>query len=256
MCSTKAWFPLLPLRCFMFICFELYLLFCCIVAAKESQAGWGWKDLQRSPGPTPLLEQSHPDLVFQDPVQTAFETSRRLWLHDLPGQPMLVLGHPHSEKVFTDVQETAGGEHPMFQSVSVASFFVPWTAVGKVRLCLLSTLPSCIYRHQWDPLQASSSPGRTVPALLACPHRKGASVPYHPRGPPLDSFQCAQVSLVLGGPDPALQVRPHHSWVEGEDHLSWPAGSTLPNATQDTISCFCSKGTLLFRVQVGVHQET
>lgn len=256
MCSTEAWFPLLPLHFFTFICFELCLLFGCIAAAKESQAGWGRKDLQRSPGPTPLLKQSHPDLVFQDHVQTGFETSQRPWLHDLPGQPTLVLSHPHSEKVFTDVQETTGGEHPMFRPVSVASFFVPWVPVRKVWLCLPSTLPSCIYRHRWDPLQASSSPGRTVPALPACPHRKGASVPYRPRGPPLDSLQCVQVSLVLGGPGPALQVRPHRSWAEGEDRLSWPAGNTLPNATQDTLSCFCSKGTLLFRVQVGVHQET
>jgi hypothetical protein len=58
--STEARFPLLPLHCFAFICFELYSLFGCIAAAKESQAGWGWKDLQRSPGATPLLKQSHP----------------------------------------------------------------------------------------------------------------------------------------------------------------------------------------------------
>lgn len=35
---------------------------------------------------------------------------------------MLVLRHSHNEKVFTDVQDTTGGEPPMFQSVSVASF--------------------------------------------------------------------------------------------------------------------------------------
>ncbi len=38
-------------------------------------------------------------------------------LYNLPGQPVPVLGHPHSEKVFPDVQT----EPPVFQFVPIAS---------------------------------------------------------------------------------------------------------------------------------------
>ena len=38
-------------------------------------------------------------------------------LHNLPGQPVPVLGHPHSKKVFSDVQK----ESPVFQFVPIDS---------------------------------------------------------------------------------------------------------------------------------------
>jgi len=54
------------------------------------------RDLQRPPGPTPLLKQGHLELIAQDCVQTASEYLQRWRLHKLSGQPVPVLGHPHS----------------------------------------------------------------------------------------------------------------------------------------------------------------
>ena len=39
------------------------------------------------------------------------------YLHNLPGQSVPVLGHPHREKVFPDVQK----DPPVFQFVPIAS---------------------------------------------------------------------------------------------------------------------------------------
>ena len=75
------------------------------------------RDLFRSPCPTPLLKQGHPERVPQDCARTAFEYLHGGRLHDLSGQPVPVLGHPHSEKVFPDVQS----EPPGFQFVPIAS---------------------------------------------------------------------------------------------------------------------------------------
>jgi len=58
----------------------------------------------RSSVPTPLLRQCHLELVAWDHVQMAFEYLQGWRLHKLPGQPVPVLGDPHSEKVLPDVQ--------------------------------------------------------------------------------------------------------------------------------------------------------
>ena len=58
------------------------------------------RDLWRSSGPTPLLKQGHPEPVAQD-----HEYLQGWRLHNHLGQPVPVLGHPHSEKVFPDVQK-------------------------------------------------------------------------------------------------------------------------------------------------------
>ena len=73
--------------------------------------------------------------------------------------------------------------------------------------------------------------------------------------PLLDSLQ--HVSLVLESPalDTGLQMWPHQCWLDGKVHLPWPAGSTVPNAAQGTISLLCHKGTLLAHGRLGVHQE-
>ena len=61
------------------------------------------RDLQRSSDPTLLLKQSQLEPVAQDHVQAAFEYLQGWRLHNLPEQPVPVLGHPHSAKVFPDV---------------------------------------------------------------------------------------------------------------------------------------------------------
>jgi len=62
----------------------------------------------------PLLKHGHLELVAQDHVLEYLQGWR---LHNLPGQPVPWLGHPHREKVFPDVQR----EPPVFQFVPTAS---------------------------------------------------------------------------------------------------------------------------------------
>jgi len=73
--------------------------------------------LWRASGQTPLLKQGHVDPAAQEHVQMAFAYLQGWRLHHLSGQPVAVLGHPHSEKVFPDVQTGP----PMFQCVPIAS---------------------------------------------------------------------------------------------------------------------------------------
>ena len=75
------------------------------------------RDLWRSSGPTPLLKQGHLELAAQDHVQMASEYLQGWRLHPLPGQPVPVLGHPHSKILFPDVQR----EPPVFQFGPIAS---------------------------------------------------------------------------------------------------------------------------------------
>lgn len=54
------------------------------------------RELWRSSGPIPLLELGNLGPVVPDRVQVAFELLQRQRLYSLSGQPVLVLGHPHS----------------------------------------------------------------------------------------------------------------------------------------------------------------
>jgi len=73
------------------------------------------RNLWRSSSPIPLLRQSHLEPVAPENVQMAFEYLQRWRLHNLPGPPMPVLSHPHSKKVFLDVQMAPS----VFQFVSL-----------------------------------------------------------------------------------------------------------------------------------------
>jgi len=75
------------------------------------------RELWTSSGPTFLLKQGHPDPVAQDHIRRAFGYVQGQRLHNLPGQPVLLCGHPDSEKAFPDVQR----EPAVFQCVPVAS---------------------------------------------------------------------------------------------------------------------------------------
>ena len=74
-------------------------------------------DLWRSSGPTPVLKQGHLEQVAQDCIQMAFQYLQGWRLHNLSGQPVPVLGHSPSKKVFPDGQR----EPPLFQFVAIAS---------------------------------------------------------------------------------------------------------------------------------------
>jgi len=75
------------------------------------------RDLWTSSGPIPLLKQGHLEPVARDHVQVAFEYLQGWRLHSLSLQPVPVLGHPHMDKVFPDVQR----EPPVFQFLPMAS---------------------------------------------------------------------------------------------------------------------------------------
>ncbi|KAK4828172.1 hypothetical protein QYF61_024421 [Mycteria americana] len=75
------------------------------------------RDLCRTFVQCPLLKQGHPEPLAHDCVQTAFEYLQGWRLQNLPGQPVPVLVHPHSQIVFPDVQR----EPPVFQFVTIAS---------------------------------------------------------------------------------------------------------------------------------------
>jgi len=75
------------------------------------------KDLWRSSSPTPQLKQGPLEPFAQDYVQSAFELLQGWRLHSLSGQLVPVLDHPHSKKMFPDVQV----EPPVFQFASFAS---------------------------------------------------------------------------------------------------------------------------------------
>jgi len=75
------------------------------------------RDVWRSSGPTLVLKQHQLELVAHDHVQMAFEDHQGWRLHHLSGQLVPVLGPPHSEKVFPDVQR----ELPVLQFVPISS---------------------------------------------------------------------------------------------------------------------------------------
>ena len=130
------------------------------------------RDLWRSSSPNALLKQSQLEPVAQDHIQTATEYLQRGRLHNLSVQPVPVLSHPHSEKVFPEVQR----EPAVFLCVPIASGPVTgrhW----RVWLHLLCTLPSGVYTHWQDTPWAFSSPDWTVPALSVFPHRRDAPIP-------------------------------------------------------------------------------
>lgn len=84
------------------------------------------KDMWRLSGLTPVPSQGHLELVSQKQVQMAFEYLQGWRLHNIPGQFMPVLIHPH--RVF-----------PVFQFVPVVSGPIPgnhWEESGSLFLHL------------------------------------------------------------------------------------------------------------------------
>jgi len=107
-------------------------------------------------------------------------------------------------------------------------------------------------------LWASSSLRWTDPALWASPLRRS---PVRSLSPFITfvAFHwtlCSMSGFGTGSPEikVGVKVRPHECWVEGKNHVPWPAIYTLANAAQNTISILRSKGTLLIPVQLGVYQ--
>jgi len=65
-----------------------------------------------------LLKQGQPELIAQNLVQMTFEYLQGGRDHNVSGQAVSVLCHPHSESVFPDVQRQSS----VFQCMPIASF--------------------------------------------------------------------------------------------------------------------------------------
>lgn len=61
----------------------------------------GLEDTRRSSSSTLLLKQIHLEQTAQDRIQAGFEYLQRRRVHNLSGQPVPVLWHPQSRKVFS-----------------------------------------------------------------------------------------------------------------------------------------------------------
>ena len=114
------------------------------------------RDLWRSLCPTPLLKQGHLDTVAQDHVQMGSEYLQGWRLHNISGQPIPVLCHLHSKKVFR--------RHLLCFSVCPSPLVLSlhhWKEPGSN----LFTLPSSISVH-WDPPEPSLL--QASPSSLGC----------------------------------------------------------------------------------------
>ena len=179
------------------------------------------RDLWRSSSPTPLPKQGHLERIAQDCVQMAFEYLQGWRLHKVCGQPVPLLGHPHSEKVFPHVQE----EPPVFHFVPIASCPVTghlWKEAGSVFLS--PSLQIFMYTDKFPPegslLQAEQS-------LLSQPFSIEEMFLYlhHPCGPLFNSLQYVHISLLPGAQTSTQCSRCGLTSAEEKDHLLWPAGN-------------------------------
>jgi len=162
---------------------------------------------------TPPLKQGHLEQAVQDHVQAVFEYLQGWRLHHLPGQPVPVLGHSHSEKVFPDVQR----EPPVFLRGNLLCF----------SLCPLPLVLSLGTTEKYLSLSSLHSPFRYLCTLIRSSLRllqaEQSQLPQpfimgemlqslnHLCGPLLDSLQHVHVCLVLRNPelDTELQAWPH-----------------------------------------------
>lgn len=77
--------------------------------------------------------------------------------------------------------------------------------------------------------------------------------------PSLDMVQGLNVFLEVRGPkvNTVLDVRPHQSRVQGDDHLPSPAGYTIPDTSQDAAGLLLGHlGTLPVHVQLSIDQHS
>jgi len=93
----------------------------CIFLSQNHRMAEVGRDLCSLSGPPSLPKQGHLKQVAQAHGLTAFEYLQAQRINKFPVQPVPVLSHPHSEKMFPDVQR----EPPVFQLVLIASGPVP-----------------------------------------------------------------------------------------------------------------------------------
>jgi len=201
-------------------------------------------DFWRSSRPTYPLTQGPLEPAPQDHVQVAFQYLQGWRLHNLSGQPVPGLSHPHSEKAFPDVQT----EPPVFQFVLTASgpgTGHHWKEPGSI--FLIPSHPILIYMDE-IPLCLLFSRLNSPSSLSLSPWEEMLLSLNHLNCPFLDSLQYIHVSLVLESPDLDTALTSAGSPPS-------TTGNAPPNAAQDTIHLLCRKGTWLVHIQPGVHQD-
>jgi len=87
----------------------------------ESQNCRGWKGPPEIIGSNPPAKAGSPEQAAQVGVQTGLEYLQRRRPHNLPGQPVPALRHPHREEVLSHV----GAELPVLYLVATAPCPVP-----------------------------------------------------------------------------------------------------------------------------------
>ncbi|XP_048803588.1 uncharacterized protein LOC125694433 [Lagopus muta] len=207
--------------------------------------------------PTPLpgraTKHPHSDQVAQDPVQPGLEHVQGRGIHNLPGQPVPGPNHSPSKELPPNIQPKSsllqlGSISPSPAVVSPFEEFTPLLAVGSLQVLIgcneVTPQPSLLQAEQAQLPQ---------PVLIG----EVLQPPDHLSRPPLDPFQNLYVFLVLRAPqlDTVLQVGPHKSRVERDNHLPVPAGHPSPDGAQDPICLSSCQSALLAPVKSLVHQD-
>ena len=147
----------------------------------ESQNGRGYG----SSSPTLLPKQGHLQQAAEELVQVGLEYLQRKRLHNLPGQPVPVLRHPHREEVLPHVQV----ELPMLQFVPIAPCPVTghhWKEFGPILLTPTLQIFLGIYKVPSQPSLLQAEQVQLPQPLLV---GEKFQSPHHPCSPPLDSLQ-------------------------------------------------------------------
>ena len=92
-------------------------------------------------------------------------------------------------------------------------------------------------REGWGLPWASSSPDWTIPVPSATPHKTCAPDLSQFQCPSLDMLQGLKFFLLVKSPklNTVLEVQPHQSWVQWDNHLPAPAGCTISDTGQNAI---------------------
>ena len=86
------------------------------------------RDLWRSSHTTPLLDKVHPEQGTQERIQVDFECLQGRRLHNLSGQPVPLLCHPHRKEVFSHIEvEHKGDLRPTSTWIGFLDLVPLWT---------------------------------------------------------------------------------------------------------------------------------
>ena len=187
-------------------------------------------------------------------VQVDLEYLQRRTLHNLPGQRIPVLRHPHCE----EAPSNTGVKLPMLQFMAISLYPVPTDSSKEIgHVPLIPTLKIHININQNTSESSFLKAEQTqVTQCFLTEEMPFIQALYHLCGPLLDSIQEISV-FVRGSPelDTVLQVRPDHGGVYGKDHLPRTAGHAAFNAHQDLIGLLGHQGTLPAHHQLVILQD-